>query len=67
MPLASGLPLAPGARIYEKFIFAFPYSGDVVDYKGLTKMMDLIYLGLGIVFFGVTWALVLGFERLRKT
>jgi len=30
-------------------------------------MMDLIFLGLGIAFFALTWALVLGFERLRKS
>lgn len=30
-------------------------------------MMDLVYLGLGIAFFALTWALVLGFERLRKS
>jgi len=29
--------------------------------------MDLVYLGLGIAFFALTWALVLGFERLRKS
>jgi len=29
-------------------------------------MMDLVFLGLGIVFFALTWALVYGFERLRK-
>jgi hypothetical protein len=29
-------------------------------------MMDLVFLGLGIAFFALTWALVLGFERLRK-
>src|SRR5579862_2532553 len=30
------------------------------------QMMDLVYLGLGIVFFALTWALVHGFERLRN-
>ena len=29
-------------------------------------MMDLVFLGLGIAFFALTWALVYGFERLRK-
>ena len=29
--------------------------------------MDLVYLGLGIAFFALTWALVHGFERLRKS
>ncbi len=29
-------------------------------------MMDLVYLGLGIAFFALTWALVHAFERLRK-
>jgi len=29
-------------------------------------MTDLVYLGLGIAFFVVTWALVHGFERLRN-
>jgi hypothetical protein len=30
-------------------------------------MMDVIYVGLGIVFFAATWALVVVFERLRRS
>jgi hypothetical protein len=30
-----------------------------------SQMMDLAYLGLGIAFFALTWALVHAFERLR--
>jgi hypothetical protein len=29
-------------------------------------MMDLVFLALGIGFFALTWALVHGFERLRR-
>lgn len=30
-------------------------------------MTDILYVVLGIAFFAATWALVLGFERLRKS
>ena len=30
-------------------------------------MMDVVYVALGIAFFAVTWALVVWFERLRKS
>jgi len=30
-------------------------------------MTDILYVVLGIAFFATTWALVLGFERLRKS
>ena len=29
-------------------------------------MMDLVFVGLGVGLFAVTWTLVLAFERLRK-
>ena len=29
-------------------------------------MMDLVFVGLGVGLFAVTWALVFAFERLRK-
>ncbi len=36
------------------------------EFAGGFEMMDLAFVGLGAVLFALTWALVHGFERLRK-